>query len=102
MLLGEAAWIALIVTTIPTLSVFGTIIGIVWMRTKLKHRDLKLKEDQLALDERLRTEEINAKLLRMDDFGLSPVEIASLAENVRQLREEVAQLRQEINNKPHM
>jgi hypothetical protein len=80
-------------------SIFGTVVTIVWMRTRLKHRDLKLKEDKLALEERLRTDELNAKLLRMDDFGLSPVEVASLAESVRQLREEVSQLRQEISSR---
>ncbi len=76
----------------------GTIC-IVWMRTRLKHRDLKLKEDRLAAEERMRTDELNARMLRMDDFGLAPAEIASLAESVRQLREEVAQLRQEISSR---
>lgn len=97
--MDSAVWIAAIVVCVPVFTFFGTIIAAVTMKNKVKHRELKLQEDKLAADTRLRTDELNAKLLRMDDFGLSPAEVASLTESVRQLREEVAQLRQEINSR---
>ena len=60
---------------------------------------MKVQEKKLAIEQQLRTDELNVRILKMDDFGLSPVEIASLAEDVRRLREEVAQLRQEIGTR---
>lgn len=65
------------------------------LKCRLKLREIKVKERELAMQERLQADELNAKILKMDDFGLSPVEIASLTDDVRRLREEVAQLRQE-------
>ena len=65
----------------------------------IKARELKIEEQRIRLEDKLRTDELNAKILRMDDFGISPVELTSLAEEIRQLRQEVAQLKQEINNR---
>lgn len=92
-------WIAWIVVGVPVLCAFAAGVSIAWMKMRVKHRELKLQEQRLAAEERLRTDEHNARILRMDDLGLSPAEIASLADDVRRLREEVAQLRQEITNR---
>lgn len=95
----EAVWIFAIVVGVPIIGTLALVLTLVGMKTRVRHREIKLQEDKLALEERLRTDELNARLLRMDDFGLSDAEVASLAESVRQLREEVAQLRQEITNR---
>ncbi len=60
----------------------------------LKARDLKIREQHLRIEEKLRTDEMNAKILRMDDGVLSESRLASLEEEVRRLREEIAQLKQ--------
>ncbi|MCL4500054.1 MAG: hypothetical protein M1335_07445 [Chloroflexi bacterium] len=65
----------------------------------LKARELRLQEKRLEIEQKLRQDELNAKIIRMDDLGVSPTEIASLAEEVRQLRQEMAQIKQEINNR---
>jgi len=70
-----------------------------WMKMRIRHHEIELQQQKLAAEQQLRTDELNAKILKMDDFGLSPVEIASLAEDVRRLREEVAQLRQEMSSR---
>lgn len=92
-----------IIAALAIVAFFGapvvTVLAIVWMRTKLKHRDLELQRQRFEAEQQLRLDEMNAKILKMDDFGLSPVEIASLTEDVRRLREEVAQLRQEIQSR---
>jgi len=51
-----------------------------WMKMRLRHHEIELQEQKLAAEQQIRTDELNAKILKMDDFGLSPVEIASLAE----------------------
>ena len=86
----------MIVVGIPVLAAAGAgvVSLILWWRVKV--HELKVQEMKLRMEDRLKSDELNAKLLHMDDLGLSPAELASLAENVRQLREEVAQLRQEI------
>ncbi len=91
-------YIIAIVVGLPSVVGVGAVIIHEWMKMRLKHRQLEVEQQKLAAEERLRTDELNAKILKMDDFGLSPVEIASLAEDVRRLREEVAQLRQEMSN----
>jgi len=63
----------------------------------LKARELKLREHQMRVEERLRTDEMNARILHMDDYGISPAEINQLAEEVRQLREEMKQMQQNID-----
>lgn len=77
----------------------GTIIAVVALIRgwSLKSREIKLKEHQMHVNERIRQDELNAKLLRADDFGISPVEFNQLAEEVRQLREEVRQMKQNYN-----
>ena len=97
--MDTAVWIAWIVVGVPVLCGVGATVVLAWLKTRVKHRELKIQEDKLKSEERLRTDELNARILRMDDFGLSPAEIASLADEVRRLREEVAQLRQEITNR---
>jgi len=87
------------VVGIPVICVFGTGVVAIMGHLRLKAREIKVREKELAIQQQLSTDELNAKILRMDDFGLSPVEVASLAEDVRRLREEVAQLRQEIGTR---
>jgi hypothetical protein len=91
------------IAIIAIVMVFGAplalVLAIVWMRTRLKHNEIEFQRERLAADQQLRMDELNAKILKMDDFGLSPAEIASLASDVRQLREEVAQLRREMTDR---
>jgi hypothetical protein len=65
----------------------------------LKAREIKLREHQMRVEERLRSDEMNARILKMDDYGISPAEFSRLAEEVRQLREEVARLKQDTNGR---
>jgi hypothetical protein len=65
----------------------------------LKGRELKLQEKRIQMEEKLRSDELNARILRVDDVGVTPAELASVAEEMRQLRQEVAQLRQEMNSR---
>jgi hypothetical protein len=98
--MGETIiWITAIVVGVPVICVFGTGVVAIVGHLRLKAREMKVQEKKLAIEQQLRNDELNAKILKMDDFGLSPVEIASLAEDVRRLREEVAQLRQEIGTR---
>jgi hypothetical protein len=92
-------WIVAIVIGVPVVCGIGAGIIHGWMKMRLKYRELEVQQQKLLAEERLRTDELNAKILKMDDFGLSPVEIASLAEDVRRLREEVAALRQEMSSR---
>ncbi len=69
------------------------------LNTNLRLQELKVEEQRLRAEQALRTDELNAKILRMDDMGMSPTDIASLTEEIRQLREEVAKLKQEMNNR---
>ena len=97
--MDTAVWITMIVIGIPVLAGVGA--GVIAMVLKWRTRvhELRVQEMKLKMEDRLKSDELNAKLLRMDDLGLSPAELASLTENVRQLREEVAQLRQEISSR---
>jgi len=98
--MGETIiWITAIVVGVPVICVFGTGVVAIVGHWRLKAREMKVQEKKLAIEQQLRTDELNVRILKMDDFGLSPVEIASLAEDVRRLREEVAQLRQEIGTR---
>ena len=65
----------------------------------IKARELNVEEQRIRLEDKIRTDELNARILRMDDLGISPNDLASLAEEVRQLRQELAQLKQELNNR---
>jgi hypothetical protein len=93
--LSTAVWIVLIVVVA---GVGSEVIEHI-LKWRLKVHELKVQEMKLRMEDRLKSDELNAKLLHMDDLGLSPTELASLAENVRQLRDEVAQLRQEITSR---
>ena len=97
--MDSAVWIMAIVVGIPVVCGIGYAAFEETLKWRLKMRELKVQEQKLAMEEKLRTDELNARILRMDDFGLSPVEIASLAEDVRRLREEVAQVRQEMSSR---
>ena len=98
--MGETIiWITAIVVGVPVICVFGTGVVAIVGHLRLKAREMKVQEKKLAIEQQLRNDELNARILKMDDFGLSPVEIASLVEDVRRLREEVAQLRQEIGTR---
>ena len=63
----------------------------------VKGRELKVQEKRIEMEERLRSEELNARILRSEEPGLSASELSGLTDEVRQLRQDVAQLRQEIN-----
>ena len=65
----------------------------------IKARELNVEEQRIRLEDKIRTDELNARILRMDDLGISPNDLASLAEEVRQLRQELAQIKQELNNR---
>lgn len=95
--MNEIVLIVAIVIGIPVVG--GLLIPIIALLRGwyLKSRELKLKEQQHHLDEKLRTDELNARILQMDDLGMSAAEINSLIQEVRQLRQEVAQLKQEIS-----
>lgn len=63
----------------------------------LKSRELKIQERRIAMEERIQQDELNAKILRMDDYGLSASDIAALTEQIRQLQSEIADIRRELN-----
>lgn len=88
-----------VIVGLPTLG--GSLIAITALIRgwSLKAREMKLKEEQLRMEERLRTDEMNAKILRADGYGISPAEFNQLAEEVRQLREEMARMRQDVNGR---
>ena len=65
----------------------------------VKGRELKLQEKRIQMEERLRSEELNARILRSEDPGVSPSDLSGWTEELRQLRQEVSQLRQEINSR---
>ncbi len=65
----------------------------------VKGRELKVQEKRIQMEERLRSEELNARILRSEEPGLSVSDLSCLTDEVRQLRQEVAQLRQEVNTR---
>ena len=65
----------------------------------IKARELKIQEKRIQMEEKLRSDELNARILRSDEPGLTAGQLASLTEEVRQLRQELAQLRQEVNTR---
>jgi hypothetical protein len=69
------------------------------LKARLRTRELKLQEKRIQMEQQLRTDDLNAKILRMDDLGISPNDLTSLAEEVRQLREEVSRLKQDLNSR---
>lgn len=64
----------------------------------MKGREFRIQEKRIQMEERLRSDELGARILRSDDAS-SSVQFATLAEEMRQLREEIAQLRREMNGR---
>lgn len=97
--MDSLVYIVALVIGIPVLG--GILISIVALLRGwwLKARELKVQEERIRMEERVRTDELNAKILRMDDMGISPLDFASMAEELRRLRDEVAQLKQELNTR---
>ena len=95
--MGEIILILAIIVGFPVLGGSAIAITALLRGWWLKARELKLHEQRIAVEERIRQEEINAKILRMDDYNISASEVAALSEQVRQLRSEIAEIRQEIN-----
>jgi|GEM_PF-1485609 len=93
-----AVFIVAIVIGIPVVS--ESVVKIVGMLKdwRLKAAELKIKEKQIESENAMRLDAFNAKILRMDDLGLSATDIVSLTEEVRQLRQEVRELRQSSTN----
>lgn len=91
--------LAAIVVGVPVLAGSLITITVLLRGWNLKSRELKLREEQLRMEEKLKTDEINTRILQMDDLGISPLEIASLTEEVRRLREEVAQMKQQMSTR---
>lgn len=96
--LSELVTIVTIAVGLPVFGVCAIVIIALLRGYSLKTKELRYKEQQLKAEERLKTEELNAQILRMDD-GISAAQIVSLADEVRRLREEVAQLKQDLNNR---
>ncbi len=71
------------------------VVPIAIYKLSLRSRAMRLDEKRLDMQARQQSDELNARILRMDDFGISPAEIASMREELRQLRQEVSELRQE-------
>jgi len=72
--------------------------ALAFYKQRIKAQEIALEQMKLQMEHSVRQDELNARILRMDDAGLSPTELASLAQEVRQLRQEVAQLRNQVNN----
>ena len=53
-----------------------------YQKSRLKAQQLRIEEKKLAMEEKLRNDELNAKILQMDDLGLTGAQIASLMEEV--------------------
>jgi hypothetical protein len=65
----------------------------------VKGRELKVQEKRIQMEERLRSEELNARILRSEEPGISASDLCGLTDELRQLRQEVAQLRQEVSTR---
>jgi hypothetical protein len=65
----------------------------------VKGRELRIQEKRIQMEERLRSEELNARILRSEEPGLSVSDLSGVTEEIRQLRQEVAQLRHEVNTR---
>lgn len=95
------SFVAVVALVVGIPVVGGTLVGMTalifhWWK---KAREMKIQEKRLEMEERLKSDDLNARILRMDELGFSPQEIASLADEVRRLREEVSQIRQQIDTR---
>lgn len=97
--MGDVISLVAVVIGLPVLGGSAIAITALIRGWSLKAREIKIKEHQMHVDERLRTDEMNARILHMDSVGISPAEFNQLAEEVRQLREEVARLKQDTNGR---
>ena len=96
---STAVMVVMIVIGVPILGgIAGGVINSM-IKAKIKLRELDVQEQKIRLEDKLRTDELNAKILQMDDLGMSAGDIATLSEQVRQLREEITRLKQDINNR---
>lgn len=92
--------ITFIVIGLPIVSIVGAKVIANVLKAKTRIQELRVEEERLKMEQGLRSDELNARILRMDDLGTTPQEIASLTEEVRQLREEVSRLKQDATNRP--
>lgn len=97
--MDAGVWIVMIVIGVPVIGGLAYAAFEEVLKSRMKLQKLKVEEQRLKAEHSLRADELNAKILRMDDMGISPGEIASLREEVRQLREEMARIRQDINTR---
>jgi len=65
-----------------------------WIRAK----EFRLQEKRIQMEERLRSDELGARILRSDD-GVHISQIGDLTEAVRLLRQEVAELKQNLDSR---
>lgn len=63
----------------------------------IKAKEFRIQEKRIQMEERLRSDELGARILRSDDHG-HVNQIAALTEEVRQLRQEVSDLRQSVTS----
>ncbi len=64
----------------------------------IKAKEFRIQEKRIQMEERLRSDELGARILRSDDPG-HVNQIAALTEEVRQLRQEVSELSQSVNSR---
>lgn len=96
--MDSAITIVSIVIGFPVLG--GSLIAIVALLRSwwLRARELSVQEQRIRMEEKLRSDELNARILAMDDAGASASQVEQLMEEIRQLRQEVGQVRQDVNN----
>lgn len=92
-------WIVGIVVGLPVVLGIGYAMFEHFMNVRVRLRELKVKELQAKAELQLRNDELNARILRMDDMGISPTDLLALRDEVRQLREEMSRIRQDVNSR---
>ena len=63
----------------------------------IKAKEFRIQEKRIQMEERLRSDELGARILRSDDPGHAN-QIATLTEEIRQLRQEVSDLRRSVTS----
>jgi len=71
---------------------------VIWKAFAAGGRRHKLEEMRMKHEHQARMDELNAKIIKMDDLGISPIEFAGLTEEVRRLRQELEEMRQQITS----
>ncbi len=64
-------------------------------KPSLRSRAPRLDERKLEMEQRLEIDELNARTLQLDNAASFGIDIAALAEEVRELRHEVQELKQQ-------